>query len=250
MPDICGLCSKRVDEVERVHHHHICMALKRKECLVRHNLLLRTLVDIAKSANYVCMKEPVRVGGNADGRREAKLIPDLLMLSPTPGVPSLYVDLCVTHPAAKSHVRPARTKELSAASKAEKGKHKKYDKMAREEKAEFVPFVMETSGAFGSEADKLLGRLTDEYANMDASSSVASRPFRPLVPVGLRMGEHGKRDTFLSRARGQFAVALARGNALLADAVIMSAVLSRAGQAEMEVDEEWVAGSVFEEHTG
>ena len=90
LPDVCGLCSKRVDEVERVHHQHICMTLKRKECLVRHNLLLRTLVEIAQAVNYICQKEPVRVRVHADG--ESKQIPDLLMLSPSPGVGPLYVD--------------------------------------------------------------------------------------------------------------------------------------------------------------
>ena len=68
------------------------------------------------------------------------------------------VDVSVIHPAAASYVDHAQ-RPLGAAAFREREKERRYATLVAEEKAELVPFVMESTGAVGQQAKQFIDRL-------------------------------------------------------------------------------------------
>jgi len=87
--------------------------------------------------------------------REAR-IPDGHVLT---GADEVYWDVSVVHPCAASYVRLAAQKHLAAAFARENAKRKDYEGPAQKDGAVFVPFVIETFGAFGFAAKDLLKKV-------------------------------------------------------------------------------------------
>jgi len=68
------------------------------------------------------------------------------------------VDVSVIHPAAVTYIDHAQ-RPLGAAAFREREKETKYATLIADEKAEFVPFVMESTGALGRQAKQFLEKL-------------------------------------------------------------------------------------------
>ena len=75
----------------------------------------------------------------------------------------LATDISVTHPSAKSYVKVA-ARPLGAAAARERDKVREYGEKARQEGMAFLPFVMETYGAFGKHALEILSDLDDDIS--------------------------------------------------------------------------------------
>ena len=64
------------------------------------------------------------------------------------------LDVAVTHPASPS--RTSSTPLAAAAAYTEKAKYSKYTALAARQAATFLPFVLESYGAFGKRANEVL----------------------------------------------------------------------------------------------
>lgn len=84
---------------------------------------------------------------------------------------NVMIDVSVIHPAAPSYARSGAASYLGACRLREKHKEAKYRDVTREEEARFVPFVMETFGAMGTQASSFLKELgcapVEQTQNMD-----------------------------------------------------------------------------------
>jgi hypothetical protein len=168
--------------------------MKSRESTTRHNIILNTVLRLARDAGFATSKEePVR---DEHGR---KIRPDAIITSSITSHQVLYLDVSVVHPAATSYnTQSASTlKPLYAAATREKQKHESYDSVARADHAMFVPLVLESYGAFGREFNSFLSSL----------GSVAAEY------CGLMEGEMRK---WTRDARRDIAMSLHRGNALMA----------------------------------
>ena len=183
----------------------------------------------AKLTNYHTKLEPqfpptlaARVD-EATGRSTFSVLPrgrgdndrgDLLLIR---GNEAILVDVSVTRPTATTAMRQhADINEQPglAIADVEKLKHKHYDEKCKLHGWRFVPFVMETYGGMGAEAERLL----------------------------LDMCEHAEEPLqFLAHARTLLSVTLQRGNAELAMA---GARRRRIGQADFY----WPSGGQHTEH--
>ena len=105
-----------------------------------------------------------------------------------------YIDVTVTHPLAPSHIRVHPT-QLQMTEAAEQRKMKQYQEFAAKERAEFLPFAVETLGGFGKCAMRLVDQITE--SGMQASALSTSI----YTPQEIRAG-----------LLGAVAIAVQRGN--------------------------------------
>jgi hypothetical protein len=105
----------------------------------------------------------------ADGKRQTRLRPDLRFTLPDHKSLTLIADVAVTHPAAAGIVSRAAAQPLAAAQVLEKLKQHKYQELAKKAKAELLAFVMESSGAFGRQADTILKILAKQVPEEERS---------------------------------------------------------------------------------
>ena len=112
--------------------------------------------------------------------------------------------MSVVHPSAPSNINVGQ-KPLGCARQREHAKRMKYDNIARGENADFVPFVLESSGAMGSAASELiqvvvLDRpfLPGEFASPKGASGylrlalavLLQRRNARIVRQGIQMAQH------------------------------------------------------------
>jgi hypothetical protein len=179
-------------------HAHVCSHNKRA-WTVRHNGILRTLERLASAAGYVVQHEPGFAAPVAVGGRQAAAIagadivaaglrPDCLLIG---AHKTVAIDVSVACPTAASYVKAAARTALATASVREATKLAKYDALCAEHGWRMVPFVMESYGAFGRRALDFLGTML----------AYATEQYQPFE---------------LKRARQELAVALQRGNAMVA----------------------------------
>ena len=127
---------------------------------------LRTLAKLFRQVGAVVHIEP-RIYGSE------RLRPDMDITFPDR---TLMLDVAVTHPAS-----PSRTSStpLAAAAYTEKAKYTKYTALAARQAATFLPFVLESYGAFGKRANEVLRILRKAAKNtLLALSSELSGLFR------------------------------------------------------------------------
>ena len=103
--------------------------------------------------------------------------------------------MAVTHPAS-----PSRTSftPLAAAAYTEKAKYTKYTALAARQAATFLPFVLESYGAFGKRANEVLRILRKAAKN-----------------TLLALSSELTVDSFAAHAARTLSVALQKGNALI-----------------------------------
>jgi hypothetical protein len=188
----CG--SELSDDIARTHHHQVCKHIRNREATVRHNKVLTTVLRIARDAGFAAAhEEPVR------DEKGHKLRPDAIITPCSPQYAIMYIDVSVTHPASLSYNTQAAdvTKPLATAKTRERAKHVKYDAVAAQDSARFIPLVLESYGAFGREFDSFLSLLGSAAADFHGFSEREVR-------------------TWVASAYRDIVVALHSGNALMA----------------------------------
>jgi hypothetical protein len=174
-------------EDERLHHHHSCPKLKRKEITARHDGVLNQIIHLSKEAGYTVMREP-----NVYDKHGNKSRPDASLLSSRANKPFKYVDVCVTDPCAKSHVQQASKAPLTAAKYRETYKTTKYGKVAQDDGATFAPLVLETYGGFGKQLCSFLSTLCEQASEFQLHSPRQQAEFayhaRASIAVALQIG--------------------------------------------------------------
>jgi hypothetical protein len=188
----CG--AELPDDIARTHHHQVCKHIRSREATLRHNTVLTTVLRYVRDAGFAAAhEEPVR------DDKGHKLRPDAIITPCSPQYPVMYIDVSVTHPAAQSYNTQAAnvTNPLYAATQRERIKHAKYDPVAAQDSARFIPLVLESYGAFGKEFDAFLSMLGSAAADFHGFSV---RELRDWIAAAYR----------------DISVALHSGNALMA----------------------------------
>jgi hypothetical protein len=164
LPSVCPhtVCSLPLDDKNRPHHQHSCLALK-PDTTTRHNLILNAFVTFASLCGFVCRKEPRHEQQRRHQLRITKLRPDAVIVSSNPRVPPIMVDVAVTHPSAPTVARlqSPDKRPLAAANATAKAKHKKYDSLAASLGQTFSALVMETYGGMNQEFHQLIDRIIE-----------------------------------------------------------------------------------------
>jgi hypothetical protein len=185
----------------RPDHHHTCRTTA-AALTARHNHVLQVLASIAREAGMDVTVEPRPEHGA--GRRSDddtdRIRPDL-KLRGYYGV--TLIDVSIVHPSAASYMVRAATTPLAAATIRERQKRAKYDQLARDSGAQFVPFVFESFGSFGRGVRQTLAIIAREAAHFQSEEFTAA---------------------FHARALNRLCAALQIGNAMVA---VMAERLSR-----------------------
>src|SRR5262249_6984276 len=129
-------------------HFLSCKLLRRTIITTRHDLIVRTLASFIRQAGGAVFVEPKFMGS---------LRPDAQVHFPAN---TINFDVSVTHPSAPSYALQGSKSPLAVATRRENAKNTKYLNQAKEEKASFTPFVMETFGGFGKMATGFIKRIS------------------------------------------------------------------------------------------
>lgn len=140
--DMPSRCACGASFILAPYHADSCVRLRRTVVDHRHNMVVNEVAAWARRAGGTALTEPAGLSFE-DGRR-----PDILIRL---GAQSFMIDVTVRHPTAPSHVAAAQT-PLEVARRAEREKRALYDQLARDNHCRFVPFVIESFGAFGAAA--------------------------------------------------------------------------------------------------
>jgi hypothetical protein len=136
-------------------------------------------------------------GYDSDCEYTGQQRPDLCFQVQTTRYLDLLSDVSITHPGCRDIT------DLHAAKLREQQKSAKYAHFERSGQTAFTPFVLESSGAWGSKAEKLLSKLMQQ------------------IPFAEGEGFGTKAD-YMRDARTRIAVALHKGNALMARQCVYS----------------------------
>ena len=168
LPQICPhtVCSLPLNDNNRAHHQHSCMALK-SDATIRHNLILNSFFSFARACGYVCRKEPLHEQQRRHQLRLKKLKPDAVIISGNPRVAPIMLDVAVTHPCAPSvsRLQSPNKRPLAAADAVAKTKHKKYDGLAASLDQTFSALVMETYGGMHADFHSLIDSVVENARN-------------------------------------------------------------------------------------
>lgn len=162
-------------------HGLSCLLLKRKAINQRHNDVVHIIADTVRRIYGFAHIEPSRLA-------ETRIRPDLAIQM---RARRIFADVAIVHPSAPSHQRVAR-RQMATANEAERRKHRKYDNLAHSQRGVFLPFVVETYGAFGGEARTLIRQITS-FAGQERPSQ--------------------SKHATLVRLMSEVAVAIQKGNA-------------------------------------
>ena len=149
LPADCPLYDKRDAKCEDAWHFSTCTAVKTREVTSRPDEVVNVLYRFALMKGIQAMREPA--GLHASDER----CPDLQLLLPGCHILS---DVCIMHPYAPAQVHRSCS-TLGAARQQQGIKHRKYSRTAAQERAELLPFVVETSGGMASDAVQLLAAM-------------------------------------------------------------------------------------------
>lgn len=126
--------------------HFLSCNLLKPMTTFRHDAIVRILAMLARKAGATCYVEPRFCEG---------IRPDIHIVFPST---KFLVDVSVVHPAAPTYAPRSHIPLFSALCR-ERDKTTKFAKLASEEKAQFVPFVLETFGGWGRQATKLISDI-------------------------------------------------------------------------------------------
>ncbi len=173
--------------------------------------VLHSLLSDCRRAGMLTILEPTTC--NAQDR----LKPDACIIPSAPTASQLYIDVSITHAPAKTYVNTLHTDrvDMAAAKRREREKQLKYAADAAKDGCELIPFVLESTGAFGPSAHAFVRRL--------ATWSVLAHP----------SSSYGRE---LHRIIAGIACALQRGNAAIERRVVVAAAgqLTAPGRARMK----------------
>ena len=164
----------------------MCPRLRRRAVTQRHDSIAFFLRNFLCQAGAPAEIEP-RLMDNSRTR------PDLSYILPRDFTQTLFLlDVSIVHPTAQS-VLPLALRPLAASHLRARQKTLKYQALAQKENATFIPFILESTGAFWRTVPQTLLQIADHCCNGD---------FEGLSPREVKR--------YLSRA---IAVLLQRGNA-------------------------------------
>jgi hypothetical protein len=123
-------------------------------------------------------EEPRIYGGRPEDEPNRR--PDAIVASHTV---RYMIDVSVINPTAKSYLPTGKY-----AAHREKQKTKRYKQLARSEGCEFVPFVMESYGAWGEEATNFLRKISDEYSSDEEEAAAFYRRAVCALSFALQSG--------------------------------------------------------------
>ena len=142
MPRIVCDCKDARAYVDDPWHAFSCQKERATSITDAHDSIKYKLASWATALGARVKVEPRRLG--EDGKR-----PDLDIEL---GGSRWLLDVTRRHALAPSHLAKAAQGPLKVLEEAEQDKHRKFDVMAGENGASFVPFAVETTGGFGKEA--------------------------------------------------------------------------------------------------
>lgn len=181
MPALCE-CRSALSTLPH-DHYHTCARLRKSGPTHRHDMIVAELASIARTVTPNVTVEP---RSTDEARRDNKR-PDLhIRLARS----ELWVDVSVTTPSAPSYQFAAARHTLSSARQRERAKATKYAQFMREDgrsenDGKFVPFVMESYGAFGPRCQEVIYLLSREAerCNIVDASEFKRMAFRRLAFV-------------------------------------------------------------------
>jgi hypothetical protein len=183
-------CGQLIDDSHFDHAHH-CRLVGKGAYNIRHDLVLKALQRMAnRTGAYVEVEYSSKRPHHQPRQRPDALFSGLRL--------NLLTDVAIATPTAPSHAKRSAGTTLAAAKKIEKAKITKYSAYATREECELVPFVLESYGAWGTEAERVIGKLSDMV-----------RRFSDIDDGGDQMVQ----QRFMNDCRRNISVALQRGNA-------------------------------------
>lgn len=183
--------------MSRAHHQHACQGMMPERTL-RHDAIVDIVLKLARRAGYVTEKEK-RFDNDGLSMEMRKLEPDVVMIAPDPTMQPLMLDVGVTHPCSKSHIRHASlpTGILDAARGMLDDKRKKYNGLAKIVGYRFIGLIVETYGGMVDEFHMLIDALVEEAMDHQQLSLTQAKQLKIFT-------------------YGAISAALHRGNGLLA----------------------------------
>ena len=157
MLDNCLTCHDLPNTLVRDDPWHwlSCNSMKRTSITHRHDDIAN---NIARHTHYAGGLATVEVSHLSD---KNKMRPDLQIILPG----GHYIsDVKVVHATCPTHVAKYSGIQFGAARAGQKEKIKKYADIAKHSHADFIPFVVETSGAFTKESEKLIDHIISTCA--------------------------------------------------------------------------------------
>ena len=149
-------------------------------CTARHHRIAGEVAHAARQAGYSVVYEPpfdsvVATTTSIDpvtglGFDQEQIFHDtergdLLLIR---GDERLLIDVTIVRPTAPTHLRNPRLKVtkcgLACAAAAERAKHAKYDALCKQRRWKMIPFAMESHGAVGESARRLLFKLASKVS--------------------------------------------------------------------------------------
>jgi hypothetical protein len=161
-PTHCAGCNRALkwgnaDECDMAYAHLLaCPRMLGGQTIHRHDSIKNTIARFAREARMQVTIEPPRL--SADSR----IRPDLLLFDAGDNSCTM-VDVSVTVPLADSHLEAAAKHIGATAEAVAKAKRVKYAKLAEDQQATFLPFVMESYGFLHHEAEKIIQLIVDHY---------------------------------------------------------------------------------------
>jgi len=158
------VCSKCAKELDTFGHH--CFLCRSPDRVTRHNIIRDWLYNLCQQA----LLRPILEKANLF---DSKARPADVYLPCFFSGRGLAIDVSVYTPVQASLVPTSSSQPLAAAASAELQKRKKYVKDCETKGIDFIPFVLETYGAFGKEALCFLKKITRIISNRSSLSFVS-----------------------------------------------------------------------------
>jgi hypothetical protein len=130
-------------------HYLSCSKLRGSAVTDRHNMLVRLLAKLFRATAGASVRITPKL---FDSKR---LIPDMQVIRPEG---DLFIDVVVSHPSAPSR---SSKRPLAATSNAEALKHRRYGEAVEARGGDLLAFGVDSFGAFGKEAMKVVEKLRD-----------------------------------------------------------------------------------------
>ena len=147
--------AKRI--INDTHHSHVCDLIHKSTGFSRHEAIVSTLADLARSTGHSARFKNEFLVRKTE--KEKNIQPDLFVYA-ADGT-RYMIDVSITAPDADSYLKlRSNTVPLAAAKNRENVKDKDYEKLAQDNEMILVPFVMETHGAVGTKAKDFLTALS------------------------------------------------------------------------------------------
>jgi hypothetical protein len=201
---VCSGCQGRRGAPDPRGDHYLTCTEGGPQLGFRHDKVLDPLVNMLRTSGHVTrctgLTDLIQDRNLATGMR---LVPDALCIGWHDDGRDCCFDVAVTHPCAASYVQNAAGRALHAATDREKRKCAKYSRACNSQGLAFKPFVIETYGAFSTEA-----QATVKAAVAKMAAKLPNDAFSELA-----MGTWTA-SSFRSHFLQRISIALQRGNAI------------------------------------